>query len=121
MPKCGKINVYEDSQQPTRVKMTNKPKILQDAGFREMPERHIQINRNRRLAFSEDAVSDNDEAWLSKRVAETVPETEFWFHFRFVSDETIKGCNQILARMHLTRVTPIIRSGIRRTSQSRPN
>jgi hypothetical protein len=44
--------------------MGNKRKLLQDDGFTEMTERRMWINPHRRLAFSEDCLSDRDEPWL---------------------------------------------------------
>ncbi len=96
--------------------MNDKLTILQDAGFKEMPERMMWIARDRRQAFSEDTISDHDEKWLKNWLARPVPETEFRVHLRFVSDASIEGCNEILARMQLATLTPIIRSGIRRAN-----
>jgi hypothetical protein len=101
--------------------MENKRKLLQDDGFTEMPERRMWINPNRRLAFSEDCVSHQDEPWLTARAAEIPPDTEFWFHFRYLPDDPIRGCREILARLQLTMLTPVLRSGLRRLGQPRPN
>ena len=68
--------------------MPNRLKILRDAGFAEAPE--IWIEQTQRQAFSENAVSDHDASWLSERLAETVPEAEFWFYFRNLSDNPLK-------------------------------
>jgi hypothetical protein len=92
--------------------MDNKRKLLQDDGFVEMPERSMWINRSRRQALSEDCVSDHDEPW---------PESEFWFHFRYLPDDPMRGCREILARLELTMLTPVLRSGLRRVGQPRPN
>jgi hypothetical protein len=52
----------------------------------------IWIERRRIQAFSENVIGDHDVAWLNERLAETVPEAEFWFYFRDLSDNPLKDC-----------------------------
>jgi hypothetical protein len=68
-------------------------KILRDAGFTEdSAQPVIWIERSRRQAFSENVIGDHDVAWLNERLAETVPEPEFWFYFLDLSADPIKDC-----------------------------
>jgi hypothetical protein len=67
----------------------------------------------RRQAFSEDVISDHDEVWLKARLAEEVPITEFWFHFRYLSRDPIKDCKEILSDLKLTALLPVVRTGVR--------
>ena len=94
--------------------MDRKREILEAAGFKYIPDRCVWLNRDSRVALSDDTISDHDENWLHSRVSETVPENEFWFHFRFISDDPMRGCKEMLALLKLTRLTPVIRSGIKR-------
>jgi hypothetical protein len=90
-------------------------KILREAGFTEdssLPV--IWVERSRRQAFSENVISDHDMAWLNERLAETVPETEFWFYFRDLSADPLKDCKAVLSRMGMAAVLPVVRMGTRR-------
>ena len=49
----------------------------------------IWVERSRRQA-SENVTSDHDPSWLTERLAETVPDAEFWFYFRDPSDNPLK-------------------------------
>lgn len=92
--------------------MISKQEILQDAGFKQMPQRLMWIDPNRRQAFSEITISDHGEDWLKSWLAQAVPDTEFWFHFRSVTDETRMDCDEILARLRLRTLTPVIHSSV---------
>ena len=92
--------------------MISKQEILQDAGFKQMPQRLMWIDPNRRQAFSEITISDHGEDWLKSWLTQAVPDTEFWFHFRSVTDETRKDCDEILARLRLRTLTPVIHSSV---------
>ena len=94
--------------------MDERLKALRDAGFEYIHNRSVWLNRDRRQVFSEDTIDDHDVKWLNSRLVEVVPENEFWFHFRFISDDPMTGCKEMLALMNLTRLTPVIRSGIKR-------
>ena len=92
--------------------MAKRLKILRDAGFVEAPQ--IWIEQTRRQAFSENAVSDHDMSWLNERLAETVPEVEFWFYFRDLSDDPVKDCKAVLSRLRMAAVLPVVRTDTRR-------
>jgi hypothetical protein len=93
----------------------NRFKILRDAGFTEdSAQPVIWIERSRRQAFSENVIGDHDVAWLNERLAETVPEPEFWFYFRDLSADPLKDCRALLSRMGMAAVLPIVRMGVRR-------
>jgi hypothetical protein len=87
-------------------------KILGDAGLAQAPQ--IWIEQTRRQAFSENAVSEHDASWLNERLAETVPEAEFWFYFRDLSDNPLKDYKVVLSRLGMGAVLPIVRTGTRR-------
>ena len=95
--------------------MAKRFKILRDAGFTEdSAQPVIWIERSRRQAFSENVIGDHDVAWLNERLAETVPEPEFWFYFLDLSADPIKDCKALLSRMGMAAVLPIVRMGVRR-------
>ena len=95
--------------------MPKRFKILRDAGFAEDSDQLvIWMDRSRRQAFSENVIGDHDVAWLNERLAETVPEPEFWFYFRDLSADPIKDCKALLSRMGMAAVVPIVRMGVRR-------
>ena len=71
----------------------------------------IWIEQRRRQAFSENVIGDHDVAWLNERLAETVPETEFWFYFRDLSADPLKDCKAVLSRMGMAAVLPVVRTG----------
>jgi hypothetical protein len=90
-------------------------KILRTAGFTEdSSDCSIWIEQSRRQAFSENVISDHDASWLNDRLAETVPEAEFWFYFRDLSDNPLKDCKVILSRLGSAAALPIVRTGTHR-------
>jgi hypothetical protein len=94
--------------------MPHRLKLLRDSGYSgstSLPT--IWTDPVRRQAFSEDVVSDHDVAWLHARLAERVPLPEFWFHFRCLSRDPNKDCKEILSRLKLPALLPVIRTGIR--------
>lgn len=66
-------------------------------------------------------ISDHNERWLNKRLEETVPEAEFWFYFRELSDDPLKDCKAVLSRLGRAAVLPIVRTGPRREGVLRSN
>jgi hypothetical protein len=97
-------------------------KILRDAGFTEDSSQPvIWIERSRRQAFSENVIGDHDVSWLNERLAETVPEAEFWFYFRDLSDNPLKDCKEVLSRLGMAAVLPVVRAGTRREGVSQSN
>jgi len=97
-------------------------KILRDAGFTEdssLPV--IWIERSRRQAFSENVIGDHDVSWLNERLAETVPEAEFWFYFRDLSDNPLRDCKVILSRLGMAAALPVVRTGTPREGASQSN
>jgi hypothetical protein len=76
--------------------MPRRLEILRAAGFTGYERPVMWIEKTRRQAFSETAVSDHNESWLVERLAELVPNAEFWFHFRFLSRDPRKDCKSIL-------------------------
>jgi hypothetical protein len=97
-------------------------KILRDAGFMEdSSQPMIWIEQSRRQAFSENVIGDHDVAWLNERLAETVPEVEFWFYFRDLSADPLKDCKAVLSRLGMAAVLPVVRTGTRREGVLRSN
>lgn len=94
--------------------MPQRLRLLRDSGFTEAPHRVIWADPIRRQAFSKDSVNDHDKEWLQAQLAEIVPVTEFWFHFRYLSSNPIKDCKEILSGLKLTVLLPVIRTGARR-------
>ena len=102
--------------------MPKRLKILRDAGFTEdssLPV--IWIERSRRQGFSENVIGDHDVSWLNERLAETVPEAEFWFFFRDLSDNPLKDCKVVLSRLGMAAILPVVRTGTPREGVSRSN
>jgi hypothetical protein len=96
------------------VRRCQRFKILRDAGFTEDSYQPvIWIERSRRQAFSENVIGDHDVSWLNERLAETVPEVEFWFYFRDLSDDPVEDCRAVLSRLGMAAVLPIVRAGTR--------
>jgi len=94
--------------------MPNRLAILRDCGFIETRRRVVWVNPIRRQAFSEDCINDHDKDWLIGRLAEHVPDTEFWFHFRYLSRDPMTDCKEILSQLPITAVLPVVRTGVRR-------
>ena len=102
--------------------MPKRLKILHDGGFTEDSSQPvIWIERSRRQAFSENVIGDHDVSWLNERLAETVPEAEFWFYFRDLSDNPLKDCKLVLSRLAMAAVLPVVRTGTRREGVLRSN
>jgi len=111
----SKEELQSHVQRLYRASVPKRFKILCDAGFTEdSSEPMIWIERSRRQAFSENVIGDHDVAWLNQRLAETVPEAEFWFYFRDLSADPLKDCKAVLSRMGMTAVLPVVRTGTRR-------
>ncbi len=99
-----------------------KLQLLRDAGFTaDSSQPAIWIERNRRQAFSENIISDHDVSWLTERLAEKVPEPEFWFYFRDLSDNPLRKCKMVLSRLKMAAVLPVIRTGSRREGVTHSN
>ena len=102
--------------------MPKRLKILHDAGLTEDSSQPvIWIERSRRQAFSENVIGDHDVSWLNERLAETVPQAEFWFYFRDLSDNPLKDCKLVLSRLAMAAVLPVVRTGTRREGVLRSN
>jgi hypothetical protein len=105
-----------------RSPVPKRLKLLREAGFTEDSSQPvIWVERSRRQAFSENVISDHDASWLSERLAETVPEAEFWFHFRDLSDDPLNDCKVVLSRLGMAAVLPVVRMGARREGVLRSN
>jgi hypothetical protein len=55
--------------------------ILKQAGFVNLPKRGLWVSRDRRMAFSSEALSDHDENWVQERLGKTVEKGDFLFWF----------------------------------------
>ena len=66
-------------------------------------------------------IGDHDVSWLNERLAETVPQAEFWFYFRDLSDNPLKDCKLVLSRLAMAAVLPVVRTGTRREGVLRSN
>jgi hypothetical protein len=97
--------------------MPKRLEILRAAGFTGFARPVMWIEKTQRQAFSEAAVSDHNESWLVERLAQLVPDTEFWFYFRYLSRDPLKDCKSILSRLRMTAILPIVRDGIFRPGQ----
>jgi hypothetical protein len=89
---------------------TKRIATLKAAGFRETPSYNLWIARDHRKAFSGEAISDYDSKWFASSLAESVPENEFWFYLSFQSAGSLQGCQEILSKLHLDHLTPVIRT-----------
>jgi hypothetical protein len=97
-------------------------KILRTAGFTEDSSYcSIWVEQSRRQAFSENVISEHDASWLNERLAETVPEAEFWFYFRDLSNNPFNDCKLILSRLGLAAALPVVRTGTRCEGVSQSN
>src|SRR5260370_32305493 len=83
--------------------------ILRSRGFTLMRNRLLWINRNLRMAFSYEAARDHDRRWLSRALAERVPETDFVFHFS-QAPEDIQVCRDILSELAMPHLDPKVRA-----------
>ena len=98
-----------------------------DSKFYTMPasrkilSTHDLDQRSRRQAFSENVIGDHDVAWLNERLAESVPEAEFWFYFRDLSADPLKDCKAVLSRIGMAAILPVVRMGTQREGVLRSN
>lgn len=83
---------------------------LRAHGFVLMRNRLLWINRNLRIAFSYEVARDRDSNWVNHAVDESVPETDFVFHFSQVPEDT-QICREILNELAMPHLTPYIRVG----------
>ena len=60
------------------------------------------------MAFSHEAVQDNDHAWLLKAISERVPPSDFVFHFSQVPED-LQLCHEILTESGLPNLVPQVR------------
>jgi hypothetical protein len=56
-------------------------------------------------------INDHDEKWLIERLAERVPDGEFWFHFRHLSRDPLKDCKEILSQLGIAAILTVVRKG----------
>jgi hypothetical protein len=87
--------------------MSNVEKLLK-AGFSEMPVRGLWFSRDRRMAFSDQAIEDMDPRWLDRYTSEEVGPDDFVFHY-VKPPKNIQECNQILAEIGLSQLHANIR------------
>lgn len=99
----------------SEARLENNETTLKAAGFFYIDERMIWASHGQRKAFSHDSISDHDSNWLNRCLADRVPTTECWFYFRFISEDTIQGCQSILTEIGLPTSQPVVREGIIRT------
>jgi hypothetical protein len=83
--------------------------ILRRLGFVEIPRRMLWVSHDRRMAFSAEALSDMDSAWINRHVGEQVPETDFVFHLMAAPKDINKLCTEILNEIGLPRLQPHVR------------
>jgi hypothetical protein len=62
------------------------------------------------MAFSYEAARDHDVGWLSHALAESVPESDFVFHFGQVP-QNMQICREILNELAMPNLVPYIRVG----------
>jgi hypothetical protein len=97
-------------QQRRRLVM-NKFARLQECGFKEIPTRELWFSRERRIAFSHEAIRDMDPAWMERRLAEDVGTDDFVFHL--ISDtperDVAQRCTDILREIGLSNLHANIR------------
>ncbi len=103
------LNTYVQ-QQRNRFFMVNLEKLL-NAGFLEIPSREMWYSRERRMAFSHQAIREMDPRWLERHLAEKVDEggsDDFVFHF-VSPPKDIQNCNEILKEIGLSKLHANIR------------
>lgn len=81
---------------------------LREAGFAENPVRELWFNRERRMAFSHEAVSDMEPSWLDRHLAEEVGPEDFVFHMSRVPRD-LQICQDILKEMNLSNLRANVR------------
>lgn len=81
--------------------------VLKGADFVRIPQCRAWANRDRRMAFSEEALDDHDSQWLKDNLAEKVAATDFVFYWNDPPDQ--KTCREIQRVMGLPTLQPIIR------------
>jgi hypothetical protein len=68
-----------------------KKEILERAGYTYDFRRMVYYNRRTKKVFSVEAVKDNDEHWLQKRIGEENGLAEWRFYFRSEPSEAVKS------------------------------
>ena len=84
---------------------------LRAAGFARIHKRRLLVSRDRRMAFSHEALRDHDSRWLGSKLLEDVPDGEF--RFQSNSPLNLKVCMEILEELGLSALTPMVPAGIR--------
>ena len=108
-PVLAALDTYVQ-QQRNRFFMANLEKLL-NAGFVEIPSREMWYSRERRMAFSHQAIREMDPRWLERHLAEKVGEggsDEFVFHF-VNPPKGIQNCIEILKEIGLSKLHANIR------------
>ena len=83
--------------------------ILRSMGFVLIRKRGLWVSHELRMAFSYEALQDNDQTWLRRRLNERVPPTDFVFHYSQRYPEDLQECTKILNEIGLPGLTPYVR------------
>lgn len=85
--------------------------ILTASGFAPYtsPRWNFWINRDKRMAFSFEAMADCDSGWLERELTQSVPVTEFWFYFSIVPENARESCLEFLDVLRLPNLQPQLR------------
>jgi hypothetical protein len=101
------LGLREASRATGRERIMDNETILKDAGFEYLAKRMLWINRNQRMAFSGEAVSDHDAVWVQERLNKTVSEGEFWFWFSGdIPNSFSEDSLNVLAEVGLSKLRP---------------
>jgi len=68
----------------------SKRQLLRNAGYRYNFDRMIYMNRHVKKIFSFEAVDDNSVEWLSDRIAEPNPGSEWVLYFNGPLSESVR-------------------------------
>ena len=86
----------------------NNEDRLKNAGFTYHPERVVWINRDRRMAFSDEAVADSNSGWIQERLDKTVADGEFWFWYSIIPPNFKEICWDVLAELGMSNLRPMV-------------
>lgn len=105
----GTLAVLESyvQHQRNRFAKVNLEKLL-NAGFSEIPSRGLWYSRERRMAFSHQAIREMDPWWMDRHIGEEVGAGDFVFHF-VKPPQNIQVCKEILTEMELSSLRPNVR------------
>jgi len=80
---------------------------LINSGFTRVLKRNWWISTERRMAFTHQVVRERSPQWLRENLQQSVPDTDFVFHFLRIKD--LQVCVQFLKEIGLPNLRPYVR------------